>query len=251
MLLSPPNVVVASKFGPIIVNKNDSFIARDILRLGYWAEREIDMIAMLIRIILKNQNTALFYDVGANIGTHSLALSKMFSEKIKVRAFEAQRAIFDMLCGTMALNKIMNVECHLNAVGDVDGDVIDLYLPDYNLPNNFGGFELIKAKNSDNQDMVKSGACEKVRTVTLDSFDEKVNFVKIDIEGMEHIAIAGAIKTIDSGRPICLIEIIKTEKHIVLDFFRSRNYSLYEMEHNVIFIPNEIGINIEGLPRIV
>lgn len=251
MMSSSPNVVAHSKYGPIIVNINDRFIAKHIFKYGYWAEQDINLIKQLIEHRLKTQQQIMLYDVGANIGTHTLALAKTFAERITVRAFEAQSAVFNMLCGTVALNGLTNVNCHRNAVSDQDGLGIEIQLPDYTQENNFGGFELMAPRASDNQDMVKSGATEVVQSLTLDSFNERVDFIKMDIEGMEHLALAGAKKMVEASRPICFIEVFKTDAQVVFDFFKSRQYQIYRWgTADAIFIPKESGIQIQGLQSV-
>ncbi len=244
------DMVVNSKFGPIIVNINDKYISNDILNNRYWAESDIELIRQLLIVRLRTKNTVVFYDVGANIGTHALAMSKLFGDRVKIRAFEAQSKIFNMMLGTIALNNISNIDSHWIAVSDSIGQTLELELPDYSKPNNFGGFELVKPRHTDNQDMIRSGLTEQVSTTTLDLFNETVDFIKMDIEGMEHLAINGAICTIEKGRPMCFIEIKKTDAEKVFGFFRSRNYKIYLKADNAIFIPNEEPIIIEGLHQV-
>ena len=59
--------------------------------------------------------------MGANFGCFALALARIAGPKGKVHAFEAQRVIFDMLCGSVALNGLTQVFCHHVAVGDREG----------------------------------------------------------------------------------------------------------------------------------
>ena len=241
-----PNAIINSDYGLIIININDTTIGKSISQNGYWAIEDINLIKMLIDIQLQRCNSITFYDVGANIGTHSLALSKCFPEKIKIRAFEAQRQIYNMLCGTVAINGLQNVYCHNIAIGDKDGETLQLNLPDYDSPNNFGGFELIKPLTSDNQDLSKFGA-EVVSTIRIDSFDEKVDFIKMDIEGMEDKALSGSVKTIETHRPICFVETMKSDINFIFEFFKSRNYIGFQKEFDLIAIPFEYELNITGI----
>jgi len=245
-----PNIVANTKFGRLIVNVNDTFIGQEIIQKGYWAEDDIELIRKLLDLRCALQERIVVYDVGANIGTHSLALAAIFGARIRIRAFEAQSSIHKMFCDTMALNGLGNVTCHWNAVSDGNGDSIEIRLPDYNKANNFGGLELLPANRSDNQHMARDGATEMVATVTLDSFDEKVDFIKMDIEGMEHIALEGAKKTITTHRPICFVELFKTQAERVVAFFKARNYVMYRKGADAIFIPAESGLQIQGLQKV-
>jgi FkbM family methyltransferase len=154
-----------------------------------------------------------------------------------------------MLCGTMAINGLTNVFCHQLAVGNNDIAEIEISLPNYNSFNNFGGLELIAARTSDNQNMTKYGS-EIVKVITLDSLGEKVDFIKMDIEGMEDKAVEGAKETIDKHRPICFIEIAKTNFDSIFTYFKSKKYSAYINSMDAIFIPDEYHINITDLRKV-
>jgi FkbM family methyltransferase len=244
-----PNAIINSNYGPIIINVYDKYIGGHISKLGYWAEDDINVIFELMIILLKKKESIMFYDVGANIGTHSLALHKLLNGKIRIRAFEAQRQVFNMLCGTMAINGISNVHCYNNAVSDIDGNSISIRVPDYMEINNFGGLEIEKALLSDNQSMIFTHT-EFVKTITLDSFNEPVDFVKIDIEGMEEKAINGMKNLINSHRPIMFIEISKSNSNNILNFFKSLKYSCHIKSGDAIFSPIEYGIEINSLNKL-
>ena len=110
--MSNPNALINSDYGPIIININDSVIGKHISQLGYWAKDDIDLIKQLIDFLLTKKEFVTYYDVGSNIGTHALSIGKTYGHKVKIRAFEAQRQIFNMLCGTVALNGLSNIFCH-------------------------------------------------------------------------------------------------------------------------------------------
>ena len=245
-----PILVANSNYGPIIINTFDMYIGHNILKTGYWAEDDIDLMKQLGSYLLKKKEKITFYDVGANIGTHSLALAKVFGDKIKVRAFEAQSSIYNMLCGTIALNNLSNVHPHNLAVSDSSSETIEIQLPDYTKVNNFGGFEVKPPKNSDNHSMKFSGRVETVRTVHLDSFNESVDFIKMDIEGMEHVAILGAVKILHDHRPCLYIEIIKTDRAILLEILKNNNYIIYSRKDDILCIPAEYDLHVSGLTQI-
>ena len=248
--MSKNNVVVSSDYGPIILNINDYGVGRNIISGGYHSRDDIELTSQLLKYILQKKNALLYYDVGANIGTHSLALSKIFGSTITIRAFEAQRQVYYMLCGNMAINCVDNVHCHHAAVADQCGIELEIPVPDYSMPNNFGGLELLPAHRTDNQNMIKSGR-EKVSTVSLDYFDEPVDFIKFDIEGMENIALNGAEKTISAHRPICFVEILKVDAAELLKRFSALNYWAYQKNADLIFIPAEYMLSIDGLKRVL
>ena len=247
--MSNPNALIGSDYGPIIINVNDSVIGKYISQTGYWAKDDIELIKQLLNFLLEKKDSVVFYDVGANIGTHSLALGKTYGEKIKIRAFEAQRQIYNMMCGTIALNGLNNIYCHNLAVSDEADQLIQVALPNYGDSNNFGGLELVTALRSDNQEMVKVNY-ELIKTATLDSFCENVDFIKMDIEGMEDRAFMGAGSIFEKNKPICFVEILKTDIDFLIRFFRDRGYFGFQKAADLIAIPSEYQIQINGLNRL-
>jgi FkbM family methyltransferase len=242
-----PNIIVNSIHGPMIVNENDQYIGQSIQQLGAWAQDDIDLIASFCDIILNNKSKMVLYDVGANIGSHTVALAKKYGNRITIRSFEAQRQIYYMLCGNVAINGLDNVICEYAAVSDVADTVISIQLPDYNTVNNFGGVELLPAQHSDNQTMIKPNL-EFIKTTTLDSYNDSVDFIKIDVEGMEHLALEGAKQILTKHRPICFVEIFKTDQNRVKQIFKELNYIAYAYKQDDwIFCPAESNFELNGV----
>lgn len=244
-----PNVIAQSVFGPIIINVHDKWIGRSLVECGSWAHRDIELLRQIGEACLTSRNHFTFYDVGANFGTHALAMAKLFGERVLIRAFEAQRQIYNMLCGTMALNNIDNVYCYLNAVSDTEGETIEVRMPSYTHSNNFGGFELVNPRNSDNQDMIKADRVEFIKTVRIDSFREAVDLIKMDIEGMEDRALAGAAETIAASRPFCFVETFKTDGEFLESYFRKLGYQGFSNEYDLLAVPAEHQFEPGGMAR--
>jgi FkbM family methyltransferase len=243
--------VCPSLFGPMVLNRHDRFIGRAIQDHGCWAMREILLLNGILRRKLESGKTVTVYDVGANVGAYTLPLAKAFGDRIRIRAFEAQSRIFDMLRLTLSLNAISTVSCHHVAVSDTDGATLDIRLPDYDQDNNFGGLELMEPERSDNGEMRWSGLTETVRTVCLDGFDEAVDLIKIDVEGMEHRVLRGAVSTLSKHRPVCLVEILKTDRATVMTLFRELDYHGYRQSDELFAVPAEEDWTFPGLERII
>jgi len=231
----------------MLVNPNDQFIVPSIEQAGTYSPGDITLIQSLVEFLINKHGDATFYDVGANFGTHTLAVASRFEDKVKVRAFEAQKQIFFNLCGSLALNGLTNVDCHNLAVTDGSIETLQFDLPDYDSVNNFGGLELVPAESSDNQTMKKVGK-ETVTCVALDDYDERVDLIKMDIEGMELQALNGATKIFDQYRPICFLEVLKSDPSKIRTFFESRNYAIEPFSQmDWLLIPAEMldaGIQI-------
>jgi len=235
-----PNSVVDTEYGKIIISANDKGVSGDIRGTGYFEREQISVLKILIGKLLEGKDKVTFYDVGANIGTHTLAIANTFKDQVSIRAFEAQRQVFYMLCGTVALNGLRNVHCHNLAVGGWDG-FLDTTLPDYDKYQNFGGFELIPIQKSDNGDMVKN-IVESVQMCTLDYFKEPIDIIKMDIEGMEETALNNSKDMIAKYKPICMVEHHKSDANALINFFIDLGYSVPPQQHDLLCYPP--GLNI-------
>ena len=243
------NTVFATDFGPMIINLNDRGVSGDIIRAGFFEKAQVAFLSEIIKFLISKLGKITVYDVGANLGTHTVAFAKVDPSHVTVRSFEAQRQVFYMLCGNVAINSLSNVYCHHLAVGDQSGTSINVMMPNYANYQNIGGFELEPISNSDNGDMVKSHM-ERIPCETLDHFDEDVAFIKLDIEGMEEKALSGATLLFERCSPICFVEIFKSDKEKIFKFFQERDYIGYVTHQDLLAIPKSAGIEINDLQQV-
>lgn len=206
------NQLRKARHGYILYNKNDKYIGRSIAHYGEFSELEIK----LFKQICKKGDIVV--EAGANIGTHTLALSQLVGETGKVFAFEPQRIVFQTLCANMALNSITNVYAYQTALSDRQGHVM---IPDihYDREGNFGGVEISKFTEG-----------HPVPQIKLDDLTEieKLDFLKIDVEGMEKEVLDGAEKLIRQYRPVMYIENDRKEKsEALMNKIKVLGYKIY------------------------
>lgn len=243
---------INTQFGKIVININDQFIGKSFLNQKYWGLQDIEIISKIIEFKCKKKNKIVFYDVGANIGTHSIALSNIFKNKIVIRAFEAQSNIYEMFNQSIKINNLNNIELYHNAVSDKNDEIIRIDLPDYSKQNNFGGLELLKPfQNSDNAQMQKSGIFEEIKSIKLDIFNEEVDFIKIDVEGMENLVLKGSKNLIVNHRPFLFMELLKSKLEDVTEFFKDKDYNIYSKGMDAFIIPVESKVNFKGLKKLL
>lgn len=244
--------IINTQFGKIVININDQFIGKSFLNQKYWGLKDIKIISEIIEFKCKKKNKIVFYDVGANIGTHSIALSNIFKNKIVIRAFEAQSNIYEMFNQSIKINNLNNIELYHNAVSDKNDEIIRINLPDYYKHNNFGGLELFEPfQNSDNAQMQKSGIFEDVKSIKLDIFNEEVDFIKIDVEGMENLVLKGSKNLIANHRPFLFMELLKSKLEDVTEFFKDKDYNIYSKGTDAFIIPVESKVNFKGLKKLL
>jgi FkbM family methyltransferase len=237
-----PNKVVNSQYGQIIINTNDKGVGASISEGSYFEPENINIMIGVINTLLQRKDKITFYDVGANIGTHTLAIASTFKNKVFIRSFEAQRQVYYMLCGTIALNGLRNVYAHHCAVGGYYG-LIDIDLPDYNVRQNFGGLEIKEIDKSDNQDMIFNSS-ENIEMMRLDQFHEPIDFIKMDIEGMEEEALFRSSLMLEEYMPVCYVEIFKSNQDRIFSFFKSLGYKCYSNGQDMLAMPTGMDVTI-------
>lgn len=257
------NVMTATRYGAMIVNHNDWTesgerrygVGHDLISTGQYAQDELDGLAGLVRLCAPDP---VLLDIGANIGVRTLFMSGLAGERGRVHAFEAQRIIFQMLMGNLALNSIENVYAQCAAVGRAAGE---LALPpvDYAKPWNFGGMGLV-TESPDPQfahgtpERAAADKGEKIPVITLDSLDlSRVDFIKLDIEGMEEDVLRGGARTLDRTRPLMQVEWMGRDRgSLPLYLLEQADFRLYQAGINLICIPAERAddITISGLAEL-
>lgn len=235
--------------GPMVLNLRDKGVCRDIFNTGHFEATQISLLTDLTNYLLTRQRNITIYDVGANVGTHTLALANISPSRIRVRSFEVQSKIFYMLCATVAINGLGNVDCHNVAVGDKNLEMININLPNYSEAYNYGSYEVENIQKTDNENMLKKHS-EKICMVTLDSFNEPVDLLKVDVEGMEQKVLNGSRDLFSRSSPICFVEIFKSEPNELISFFKSKDYIGYSSQQDLLAIPSRFNLQVNGLKRI-
>jgi hypothetical protein len=63
---------------------------------------------------------------------------------------------------------------------------------------------------------------------------------------MEDRALRGATALFKKYNPLAFIEILKTDRLFIFDFFRSRSYKGFEIGGNLLALPENVQIKING-----
>ncbi len=193
-------------------------IDRIILEDGYW---ELHVILYLQRFIKPGW---VCVDVGANAGYITLPMAERAGISGKVLAFEPNPNIKDKFLRNVKLNpdNIAPIELFPYGLGAEEGS---FFLSEA-LGSGYGNAVVYEKENK---------GSKKIKVVTLDSLSlDRMDFIKIDVEGMELSVLQGALKTIERCRPIVLFETLtslKPEKHKPCeDLLRSQDYICYALD---------------------
>jgi FkbM family methyltransferase len=186
-----------------LTNKNDH-IQKIIFNGGVYEEEMLKDIASRI-----NKNS-VFFDIGANIGNHSIYLAMIVG--CKVVCFEPDRSLTKAIIESAKANNIIHlVEVHNVAVGSRD-TICEIKTID---SNNIGSQQVVP-----DQGNIPMLPIDGLRTSVPDC-------IKIDVEGFEAEVLAGAAHTIQNKLPILYIEAQKeSDLKQIKDF-------LYPMGYNI------------------
>lgn len=180
--------------------------------LLYWMRRphERDFRALTQ---LEFGNFPVLVDVGANIGQSVLSLYTLFPAATVV-SFEPNPAVFPKL--QRLTRKFPRLTVVPTGLSDETAEA-ELFIPSYNgnALTGLASFDYESAKNWLRSDRVLGFDPNKLRVsstrlslVRLDDCALRPDFIKIDVQGLEHRVIAGGLETIRAYRPVIMAETI-------------------------------------------
>ena len=169
-------------------------------------------------------------DVGANIGLHTLNMARIVGNAGQVFAFEPDPSNFEILKKNAKINNYKNIILEQKAVGDKHGKTT-LYQSDN--PINHRIFPQSERANSQVQ----------VELTNLDNyFDsdmiDEINFIKIDVEGMEFGVLKGMKNILKNNKNIKILFEFVPKDTIeagfipieLLNYLTSNGFKLYCMD---------------------
>jgi FkbM family methyltransferase len=198
-------------------------------------------------------------DIGAHMGMYTMTASKLVGESGVVVAMEPSTREFQRLTFHVNLNDLRNVRCLQVAGSSVSGEATLKIASEWNSGHNTIG-EFFNPE-------VETIREERVLTQTLDAVVsaqnlERVDLIKIDVEGHEMQVLAGAVETLTRFRPSLLIEVFEetlrrqgASVETVLDFLTEHGYVLNEfsdVDGSLVPLsrsPGNESRNLVALPR--
>lgn len=175
-------------------------IISDHIRKGYkWEEYQHNLAFEYI-----NSNSVVV-EIGAHIGTLTMVFSKLAKT---VYAFEPTKESFDVLNHNISLNECKNVISKQVGIGDKIESTKIGWVGD----NNSGATILKGGMVTDEVlDSAEGGSTNSIETkidlINLDVLTlDRLDYLKIDVEGYEEKVIKGGLNTIRKFKPIIIME---------------------------------------------
>ena len=137
-------------------------------------------------------------DIGANIGLHTLNMARIVGNTGRVFAFEPDPSNFEILRKNVKINNYQNIILEEKAVGDKHGRAT-LYQSHH--PGNHRLFPQTKQAKGE----------VEVELTSLDKYfidsnlAEKINFIKIDVEGLEFSVLNGMKNILKNNKKIKIL----------------------------------------------
>ena len=194
------------------------------------------------RIMSYVKQDDVIFDVGANIGRFTLVFASL-AKRGKIISYEPDPDSFSALKSNVEINKFANVKLINKALGDSQGNLNLFKVNPHNSGmNRIGLFDISEFDSI---------------AISVDTLDkelehlnlERLDIIKIDVEGFEHKILLGAENTIKRFRPILFIELVDenltdndSSPDEVITWIKNQNYELFaassmtRIENNVPFI---------------
>jgi FkbM family methyltransferase len=215
----------------LYLSPSNGFIDKHIFLYGIYEPYMLD-------VFLKYLNPGMtFVDIGANIGQHSLFASSVVGETGSVHSFEPVPSLYRQIHDSVHVNGWEDrVHVHPYALGEEEKQ------EQFFVSANAGGSSLV------NDDETKEILTVEVKRgdVALSSI-EKIDMIKIDVEGYEYEVLKGIRTTLITHRPIVVFEFsanFYASMHNnhgikILTLLRDLGYELYDIEDNLTRITND------------
>lgn len=182
----------------IVRELDERTVPVEIMNFNSYEKQEWENVFTLID---KTDYPRTVLDIGGNVGYISLLLKNKWPES-DIIAFEPIKSTYDVFCNNVKLNG-MDIKVENIGLADEEGEFTYYYYPE--------GSGNSSLKNLSHRDSVQE---LKAQVKTVDNYVVEnnitdIDFIKMDIEGAEFLALKGAKKTIEKNKPVMYIELLR------------------------------------------
>jgi FkbM family methyltransferase len=189
----------------------------------------------------------VFVDGGANFGIYTVVAASLVGSSGRVLSFEPGEASFAILQKNIDINQFDNVTAFQAGLSDREGTARFYHIE--NAPNSYSlGAEATSTNNF--EEIVTTTLDRVLETEKLDRLDA----LKLDVEGAEEMVLRGSQSTLEQYRPIVLFEISESatqrlglKKDGAWQFLQQLGYSFFTIRDRTDLVELEtpkLGNNI-------
>ncbi len=197
---------------------------------------EVEELSIIRRYVPEG---ATILDIGTNIGNHAIFFEKVLKAK-EVIVIEPNPIAIHGLKINLALNNCQHINQDYLGIGLANGSFrAEIRIPE----NNLGGAFLEASED-------KGAPVEKGDKFFSRKF---IDFIKIDVEGLEIDVLNGLARTIEKNRPSFFIEVLDRNveqfKQWVAenDYETLQTYRRYAVNENYFIVPAESPLTVQGV----
>lgn len=174
----------------------------------------------------------VFIDGGANFGIYTVVAANLVGQSGCVLTFEPGVESFATLKKNVELNDINNVKLFQTGLSDREGKTRFYHID--NAPNSY----------SLGNDTQHNTSFEEIYTISIDLVVERENLervdvIKLDVEGAEELVLRGAISVLEKMQPTILFEVsekatgrLDLSSHGAGDFLKELGYEFFAVRES-------------------
>lgn len=197
---------------------------------GYYSR---DIIMVMDKLLSPGM---VMFDVGANIGEISLCAARRVGKAGKVYSFEPMPALYETLKRNLSRNGMMHVQPVCMGLSDKEGSV-----PIYRADTHFSDGTLHEGLGTLYPMNNRTSPAGEIKITTLDAFCEerrvdKLDCIKIDVEGAEFDVLKGGEKTLSKYKPHLIVELQEQTASAsgrspkdILEYLETLGYSFFSI----------------------
>jgi FkbM family methyltransferase len=227
--------LVRGEEGLFLVLTRDVGISQVIRSTGVWAPHDLKLFR---RLISPGDHVV---DVGANLGHHTVVLSKLVGPSGRVLAIEPQTLMFRLINANLLLNGCNNVTVERCAAGEQAG-IVKLWPVDYSVGNNYGALGVSRHEG----ELVLEHEGETAPVFRLDEILSRlewgrVDFLKVDAQTYDLYVLQGSEATVCSRRPVIFVEVSPYwmrrtgyDYREIYQFLQRMDYTVFEPHRSLV-----------------
>ncbi|MEO9308168.1 MAG: FkbM family methyltransferase [Nitrososphaera sp.] len=178
-----------------------------------------------VLLVFKPKKDQIVLDIGANIGKYTILAGKKVGIHGKIIAVEPMTKTFQLLQKNIKENGLERIVTPLKVgISNKIGTARFYYKEGHS------GASTMTAQVSNEYDDVNLTTIDEiVKEQNLDRLD----WIKIDVEGLEYEVLSGASNSILQFRPIIIVEIREGSKEKVFDFLNNMKYNYEQLDEYI------------------
>ena len=184
------NAVAATRQGLRWLLYNDRYLDQEILKWGFFEKETTEIFLKIIKPHM------VVFDVGANFGYYTALTAARLNSEGHIHAFEPTLNYRQRLLGNLVANRLeSHVTVHPVALSNRNGDA------DIRIGNSSATMHPVGDYGSTEKIMLK-----KLDDFVVEQKIDRIDMIKVDIDGHEPLFIEGSVNTLTRFRPGLVLE---------------------------------------------